>query len=259
MSDLATSIPQRVAIYARVSTRDKGQDTENQLAQLRTFCESQGWVVYHEYVDHASGKNADGRVEFQRLFADAAQHKFDLCLFWALDRFSREGVLATLTYLQRLSSYAVGYRSFTEGYLDSCGMFRDAVIGILAVIAKQERVRLSERVHAGLARARSAGHVGGRPKAVFDRAKAQRLRAEGLSIAKIAAQMGVSGPTIFYALKQPVAIAAPAGWTDIQTDAISALRNLGAGRADAETAVRGARGETFDEVLRSALQARSAA
>ena len=74
-------------------------------------------------------------------------------LFWSLDRFSREGVFETLQYLQRLTAYGVGYRSFSEQYLDSCGMFRDAVISILAVIAKQERVRLSERTLAGLARA----------------------------------------------------------------------------------------------------------
>jgi DNA invertase Pin-like site-specific DNA recombinase len=265
MTDLNTTIPQNktVAVYARVSTTrvstKGGQDTENQLAQLRTFCESQGWAVYHEYVDHASGKNADGRAEFQRLFADAAQRKFDLVLFWALDRFSREGVLATLQYLQRLSGYGVGYRSFTEGYLDSCGMFRDAVIGILAVIAKQERVRISERVTAGLARAKAAGRTGGRPKAIFNRAKAHELRQAGLSIAKIAAQMGVSGPTIFYALKKPVAIAPAATWTQTQQDAISALQNLGAKRVDAETAVRGARGETFDDLLRDALRVRSVA
>jgi len=39
----------------------------------------------------------------------------------------------------------VDYRSFTEQYLDSTGIFKEAVIGILAAVAKQERVRLSER------------------------------------------------------------------------------------------------------------------
>ncbi len=76
------------------------------------------------------------------------QHNASLMsVILGLDRFSREGVLATLQYLQQLSSYGIGYRSFSEGYPDSCGLFKDAVIGILAVIAKQERVRISERVH----------------------------------------------------------------------------------------------------------------
>jgi hypothetical protein len=46
----------------------------------------------------------------------------------ASSRFSREGVLETLNHLQRLAAYGVGYRSFTEQYLDSCGVFKDAVL-----------------------------------------------------------------------------------------------------------------------------------
>ena len=71
--------------------KDKRQDTGNQLLQLRQFCESQSWKVVHEYVDRASGKRSD-REQFQKLFEDASQRKFDVVLFWSLDRFSREGV-----------------------------------------------------------------------------------------------------------------------------------------------------------------------
>src|ERR1700752_1793931 len=111
-----------VAIYARVSTRDKGQDTENQLAQLRAFCQRQGWEVYREYVDAAAGSTSS-RPAFQKLFEDAHQKRFDLVLFWSLDRFSREGVKKTLDHLELLSSYGVDWRSFTEQYVDSSGLF----------------------------------------------------------------------------------------------------------------------------------------
>ena len=133
--------------------------------------------------------------------------------FWALDRFSREGVLATLQYLQRLSGYGIGYRSFTEGYLDSCGMFKDAVIGILAVVAKQERIRISERVQAGLHRARAAGRVGGRPRGVFDRARVQELRQQGLSIGEIAAEVGVPRTSVHRALKCNGSRSSPASFS----------------------------------------------
>jgi DNA invertase Pin-like site-specific DNA recombinase len=66
-------------------------------------------------------------------------------LVWTLDRFSREGVLETLNYLQRLTSYGINWRSQTKQYLDSTGIFREAVIAILAAVAKQERVRIGER------------------------------------------------------------------------------------------------------------------
>ena len=58
------------------------------------------------------------------MLAAATRREFDLVLFWPLDRFSREGVLATQRDLERLSSYGVEWRSFTEQY--SCGMFKDA-------------------------------------------------------------------------------------------------------------------------------------
>lgn len=180
----------RVALYARVSSKDKRQDTENQLAQLRAFCDTQGWTVEHEYVDRATGKHSD-REQFQRLFQDASQRKFDVVLFWSLDRFSREGVRETLNHLERLTSYGINWRSFTEQYLDSCGTFKDAVLAILAVIAKQERVRLSERTKAGLEKARKQGRVGGRPRVVCDRGKIERLRKAGMSLSEIAAKVGV--------------------------------------------------------------------
>lgn len=184
-----------VALYARVSTKDKRQDTENQLAQLRHFAVTQGWSVAHEYVDRATGKHSD-REQFQRLFQDASQRRFDVVLFWSLDRFSREGVRETLNHLERLTSYGVNWRSFTEQYLDSCGIFKDAVLAILAVIAKQERVRLSERTLAGLARARKQGRVGGRPKVVCDRVKIERLYKTGQSLSGIADAVGISKSSV---------------------------------------------------------------
>ena len=150
-----------VAIYARVSTRDK-QETLNQLAQLREFCHRQGWQAPTEYIDRESGSVAR-RDEFQKMLLDASQRKFDLILFWALDRLTREGTLATLQYLERLTSYQVGYKSFTEPYLDSCGTFKDVVISLLATMAKQERIRMGERVRAGIAQARRSGKRLGRP------------------------------------------------------------------------------------------------
>jgi DNA invertase Pin-like site-specific DNA recombinase len=193
--------PTRVALYARVSTKDKGQDTENQLAQLRQFTATQGWTITHEYVDQATGKHSD-REQFQRLFQDASQRKFDAVLFWSLDRFSREGVRETLNHLERLTSYGVNWRSFTEQYLDSCGIFKDAVLAILAVVAKQERVRLSERTLAGLARARKQGRIGGRPKLICDRSHVGRLRAAGLSLAEIANKVRASKSSVHRILQE---------------------------------------------------------
>ncbi|MCA8831489.1 recombinase family protein [Hymenobacter pini] len=102
----------KVAIYARVSTRDKDQDNENQLRELRAFAERKGYSVYQEYTDQESGGKAD-RPQFQQLFLDAHQRRFDVVIFWALDRFSREGVVEILNHLQKLSAAGVQFLSFT--------------------------------------------------------------------------------------------------------------------------------------------------
>jgi len=177
----------RIALYARVSTKDKGQDYENQLRELREFVNrkaSDGWSLAHEYVDKASGKSSE-RPAFRRMLDDASRRQFDLVLFWSLDRFSREGVLETLQYLQRLSAHGVEWFSYREEYLRSVGVFKEAVLAILAAIAKQERIRLSERVQAGLSRARAQGKVLGRPRAAVRQERVLRLRERGLSLREI--------------------------------------------------------------------------
>src|SRR5438876_8520124 len=181
---------QRVAIYARVSTKDR-QEVENQLRQLREFASSQGWTVSREYIDHETAKT-DDRAEFQSMFRDASQRKFDVLLFWSLDRLSREGVLETLQHLNRLTSYGVNYRSYTEQYFDSCGIFKDAVISILATVAKQERIRISERVKAGLSQARAKGRKLGRPRVQVNATKVRELRQSGQSFEEIGEALGVS-------------------------------------------------------------------
>lgn len=206
MKHPATVEIKKVALYARVSTKDGRQDTENQLIALREYCAKQGWEVASEYVDHETGGHSR-RPQFQRMFADARARKFDLLLFWSLDRLSREGVSATLKHLARLNDAGVNWRSYTEEYLDSTGLFKDAVIAILAVIAKQERVRRSERASAAIARLRREGntdHLGRKPKLVGAKLETvRRLHDEGLSLRQIAARVRVSPMTVWRNLGEP--------------------------------------------------------
>ena len=195
-------VSRRVALYGRVSTKDKGQEVQNQLCQLREFAAHSGWTIVAEYIDHESGKGSD-REQFQAMFDAASKRQFDVLLFWSLDRLSREGVLPTLQHLQRLTSYGVGFRSYTEQYFDSCGIFRDAVIAIIATVAKQERIRISERVRAGLSTARNKGKRLGRPKVFVSRARIESLRHEGLSWREIAQQLGSNTATVRRAYVAP--------------------------------------------------------
>jgi len=136
------------------------------------------------------------RPAFKKMFEDAAQRKFDLLLFWSLDRFSREGVLDTLQYLKRLTSSGIEWWSYKEEYLRSLGPFRDAVLAILASIAQQESIRMSERTKAGLERAIKKGSKLGRRPANVSLDDVIRLRKEGKTLNEIAGMNKVSEATI---------------------------------------------------------------
>ena len=139
--------------------------------------------------------------------AGCGRKKFDVLFFWSLDRLTRKGTLATLKYLELLETYGVGWRSHTEPWIDSAGPFRVVIISLLASLAKQERVRISERVRAGLTRAKQygtrSGRSIGRPRALFQRDRALELRRQGLSWRKIAKTIGVSPSTIRRACHGP--------------------------------------------------------
>ena len=183
--------PARVALYARVSTTVKGQDLANQLEPLRKFVRQQGWTVVREFVDEASGARPD-RAGVRAMLEAAARREFDVLLFWSLDRLSRQGALRTLELLHRLTELGVAWRSYTEAYLDSAGVFGEAIVALLATLAKQERLRLQERVRAGLMRARREGKRLGRPRRVFDRRRVVEMRLAGISWRQIAAEVGIS-------------------------------------------------------------------
>ena len=111
-----------------------------------------------------------------------------LVLFWSLDRLSREGVSATLGHLERLTSDGVNWRSYTEEYVDSTGLFRDAVMSGCG------EVSVRRRPSRGCA-ARGRSTTWARPRLVVDRDKARRLHEQGMSVRKIAHEMGLAVAT----------------------------------------------------------------
>jgi DNA invertase Pin-like site-specific DNA recombinase len=189
----------RVGIYARVSTDDKGQDPENQLRELRAWCANAGHTLVEEYIDRESGRKGAGkRKRFAALFEDAHKRKFDCVLFWALDRFTREGMVPTITHLQRLASHGVSFHSYTEAHLSTDNeLVRNILLAVLSSLAKVEAQRIGERTRAGMARARAQGKHIGRP--ALDPAVRQKIAkqmAAGLSAYAVAKQLGIDPHTV---------------------------------------------------------------
>ena len=194
----------RCALYVRVSTKDKGQDPQNQLLQLQALADSKGWKVAQVYEDRESAGGGKVREAYNRMFADAARpgRKWDLLLFWSLDRFSREGTYETLHRLKELDRLGVKFLSLQEQYLDTLGPFREAVMGILAAVAAMERNRISERVKAGMARVKAEGKQFGPKLKDVDLSRLRGMRDKNYSLSMMAHAFNVGRTTILRRLRQ---------------------------------------------------------
>lgn len=205
------------ALYARVSTKDKNQDPENQLIPLRRWATQHGYDVV-EYVDKVSGTGKVRRLKFEQMMTDAKQGKISVVAVWALDRFGREGVENTFRYLRKLKEWGVKFHSYGEPMLSTLGGGKNGefqsemMASMLAIFAKQESVRRSDRALAAYDRLRESGtwdHIG-RKRKVWPRGKAVEMRREGKSIREIRkalAKMGykVSTMSVHGAVKNVIA------------------------------------------------------
>jgi DNA invertase Pin-like site-specific DNA recombinase len=155
----------RVFIYHRVSKDDGSQDETKILDQLREDCSSNHWQIVGEYVERESGRK--GRLErkqFDKMLKDAPKLKPDFVYFFALDRFSRQGINPTIRYLQILETHNINFKSKLEPFLDTENeLIRHILIALLAYIAKFESDRTSARIKNDLAGAKKRGVILGRP------------------------------------------------------------------------------------------------
>jgi len=168
-------------------------------SQLRDWCRHAGHDLIREYVDRESGrKGSDKRKQFAELFEDASRRRFDLVVFWSLDRFSREGMVPTIMHLQRLSACGVAFHSYTEAHLATDNeLVRNILLATLASLAKVEAQKIGERTKAGMARAKAAGKRLGRP-ALSEKLRRQiaaRIKS-GSSAYRIAKDLGIDHKTV---------------------------------------------------------------
>ena len=180
----------RVAIYARVSTLNHGQDVSMQTRELRQFAEARAWTVAGEYIDAGVSGAKDSRPELNRMMADAHKRRFDVVCVWRFDRFARS-VSHLLRALETFKALGIDFVSFSE-QMDTSTPAGKMLFTVLGAVAELERSLIVERVRAGLRNAKAKGKRLGRPRVVVDAAKIARLRAQGRSIRKIADELGYS-------------------------------------------------------------------
>lgn len=185
----------RVAIYARVSTTNHGQDVSLQTRELEQFAQARGWHLVDSYLDLGISGRKDRRPELDRLMADAHKRRFDVVIVWRFDRFARS-VSHLLRALETFNALGIAFVSLTE-QMDTTTPAGKMVFTVLGAVAELERSLIVERVRAGLRNARAKGKRLGRPRATVDAARIAALRAQGLSWAKIGIELGVGEGTVY--------------------------------------------------------------
>src|ERR1041385_2401057 len=87
-----TSLPSRVAIYARVSTEEQreGQTINSQIAELERFARDKGWVIAGVYKDEGWSGGVMERPSLDRLRDDARKRIFQGVLLNDVDRLARD-------------------------------------------------------------------------------------------------------------------------------------------------------------------------
>jgi len=184
----------KIALYARVSTLDKGQDPTMQLRELRDYCERRGWTVTGEYVDVGVSGSKDSRPELNRLMTDAHRRNFDAVLVWRFDRFARS-VSHLLRALETFKSQGIEFISYSE-QMDTSTPTGKMIFTVLGAVAELERSLIIERVRDGVRNARAKGKRLGRPTVNVARARIASMRSGGASWRVISTELGISLGTL---------------------------------------------------------------
>jgi DNA invertase Pin-like site-specific DNA recombinase len=182
----------RTAIYARVSTLD--QDPAMQLRELRAYAAHRRLPIADEFIDQVSGA-ATERPALARLWTAVRARKVDAVLVWKFDRFARS-TKQLIDTLEEFRHLGVAFISITE-QIDTSSPMGKAMFTVMNRIAEFERSLISERVPAGIAKARAHGTRHGRPG--LDERLVQEirnLRRQGQSLNRIARQLGISHQTV---------------------------------------------------------------
>lgn len=190
LSDRGSMVAQKqVAISARVSTLDKGQDPETQLLALRAYAARRGFMPTGEYVDYASGTR-DDRPQYQALLAAARKRHIDVVLVWRYDRFARS-TQALVQALKEFHSLGVDFISYQEN-IDTTTPQGEMIFTVLASLAQFESALMSDRVKAGMARARAQGkRISRAPIPLGVQVRIADLYRQEVSIHQISRKLGI--------------------------------------------------------------------
>jgi DNA invertase Pin-like site-specific DNA recombinase len=188
----------RAVLYLRVSKHE--QTIENQRIELERVAAVKGWKVIATFKDEGvSGAfGREVRAQYDLMLKQGVQAKFDVVLAWDVSRLSRS--LADLvTTLDELHACGIDLYLHQQA-IDTTTPAGKAMFQMCGVFAEFERGILSERVKAGLNRAREEGKILGRPMKIANIKKIVEGRNRGKTIREIAKEQGLSVGRVHKAL-----------------------------------------------------------
>ena len=193
----------KVAIYARVSTDQ--QSCENQLQILREVAENHNYEIIGEYTDSgiSGSKGRDARPQFDALIKDSMRKKFDLIMCWDISRLGRS-LQHLVEFLSEIQSKNVDLYIHNQG-LDTSTPTGKMMFQLVGCFAEYEKSIISDRVRAGLERAKKDGKILGRPTNMNEGTSAavRLLREKGMSIKKIARELSIGVGSVYSCLDAP--------------------------------------------------------
>jgi DNA invertase Pin-like site-specific DNA recombinase len=162
----------RVAIYARVSTRE--QSTEAQVAQLTAYCQARGWADVAVFRDDGISGVRDNRPQLDCLRQRMMSGEFSAVVVSKMDRLGRSlGMI--LRFWDEADAAGVRVIVIDQG-IDTSTPAGRLQRNMLAALAEFERELILERTRVGIARARALGKRFGAPRRIPE-AAAREVRA----------------------------------------------------------------------------------
>ena len=190
----------KAAIYTRVSTDDKDQNTERQLLKCKQYCELHNHeVIYSIEENHKGDSHPSSRPEFNKInFAE-----IDAIIVYSIDRLTRQHPNKVMNMLNYYKSSGILIISVTEPIFNMESEFSEPMQYFMTWWNNYFLRKLSNDVKSGLDRARAQGKKLGRPKKKINRFEVIRRRNAGQSYRQIAKDMNLSLADVQRCIKNP--------------------------------------------------------
>jgi DNA invertase Pin-like site-specific DNA recombinase len=180
--------------YVRVSTRSQNYD--EQVDQVKKFCQFKDHTLVNIFEDKVSGKNTD-RKGFQEMLSALETNPQNITIVMAtkLDRIGRS--------LGDLINFSMWCRNkkidlvFTQSNIDTTTSEGRLFFHNMGAFAEYERERIAERTSEGRSRYTANGGKLGRKEKVVDVNRAKQMIAEGIPKAEVARRMKIDRSTLY--------------------------------------------------------------